>query len=109
MKKTCRLLTLTSVMAITASLAVPAFAASEPGDKEGMASFFSTFVGENHSLANPVIEEFAPAPSTEATADGTGAAAPEASAPAAVEADSTPYALGWDWMKFPEESEDTDN
>ncbi|MFD2370253.1 hypothetical protein ACFSO0_09905 [Brevibacillus sp. GCM10020057] len=104
MKKTCRFLTLTAVMAVTASLAVPAFAASEKGDKEGTASFFSTFVGENHIYTNPATEVFAPTPSaTDATATTP---APETTAPAAVDNTTAPYALGWNWMSFPEPSDD---
>jgi len=104
MKKTCRFLTLTAVMAVTASLAVPAFAASERGDKEETATFFSTFVGENHLYTNPLIQEFAPTPST---ADGTApTTAPAAPAAPAVDDDAAPNVLGWGWLTFPEPSDD---
>lgn len=91
-------------MAVTASLANPAFAASEKGDKEGTASFFSTFVGENHIYANPVTEEFAPTPSTAGATATTPA--PEATAPATADNATTPYVLGWGWLSFPEPSDD---
>lgn len=44
MKKTFRFLTLTFVMAITASVAVPAFAATPKADRENAPSFFLTFI-----------------------------------------------------------------
>ncbi|KQL48564.1 hypothetical protein AN963_01810 [Brevibacillus choshinensis] len=100
MKKTCRFLTLTAVMAVTASLAVPAFAASEPGETEGTSSFFSTFVGENHAITNPVTEEVAPVPST---TDGT-----TATTTPAVDTADVPFSLGGGWMNFPVQS-DNDN
>ncbi|MDF2680181.1 MAG: hypothetical protein K0R47_1371 [Brevibacillus sp.] len=106
MKKTCRFLTLTAVMAVTASLAVPAFAASEPGENEGTASFFSTFVGENHIIINPVTEEVAPVPST---TDGTAATTPETSTSTpAVDTADVPFSLGGGWMNFPEQSDNND-
>ncbi|MED4585090.1 hypothetical protein [Brevibacillus choshinensis] len=106
MKKTCRFLTLTAVMAVTASLAVPAFAASEPGETEGTSSFFSTFVGANHAITNPVTEEVAPVPST---TDGTTATTPETSTTTpAVDTADVPFSLGGGWMNFPVQS-DNDN
>ncbi|QRG69186.1 hypothetical protein [Brevibacillus choshinensis] len=103
MKKTCRFLTLTAVMAVTASLAVPAFAASEPGEKENTASFFSSFVSENHNIINPVTEEVAPVPST---TDGTAATTETSTTTPAVTATDAPFSLGGGWMNFPVQSDD---
>lgn len=50
MKKASRFVMLTAVMAVTASLAVPAFAASEDREKEATPSFFATFNSDNNFL-----------------------------------------------------------
>lgn len=99
MKKTCRFLTLTAVMAVTASLAVPAFAASEPGEKESTSSFFSTFVGDNHAIINPVTQEIAPTVDTTVTTPETSTTAP------VVNNADVPFSLGGGWMNFPEQSD----
>lgn len=56
MKKTFRLLTLTAVMAVTASLAVPAFAATPDADREKAPSMFLSLVFDN-SPSHIVVDE----------------------------------------------------
>ncbi|RNB84098.1 hypothetical protein EDM59_16465 [Brevibacillus nitrificans] len=104
MKKTCRFLTFTAMMAVVASLAVPAFAASEPGENEGTPSFFSSFVGQNHIVVNPAAEE--------ATTSTTGTAAPatEGTAPTTtVDASVPAYTLGGGWMNFPAQADNNND
>ncbi|QRG67337.1 hypothetical protein [Brevibacillus choshinensis] len=105
MKKTHRFVALLTVMAITASLAVPAFAKSAD-DKEGVASIFTTMVGENHNITNPTVEEDAPTttPSTTPT-DGTVVTPTGTSTPELVNAVDIPTIMGWGWMTFPETSD----
>lgn len=101
MKKACRFVALTAALAITASLAVPAFAKSAD-DKEG-ASVFTTIVGENHDIVNPSESEAAPAPAL-STTEGT---APAASATTTDSSVGTPTIIGWQWLSFPEPSDDS--
>ncbi|WNC16458.1 hypothetical protein [Brevibacillus brevis] len=99
MKKACRFVALTAALAITASLAVPAFAKSDD-DKESTASVFTTMVGEYHSIVNPTTGEAATSPATSTTTDGTAATAPAASA-------TTVDSLTTNWLSFPGPSDDS--